>query len=120
MSELGSDQTKLAPIPQKKYFTIGEVANLCEVEAHVLRYWEQEFEQLEPVKRRGNRRYYQHNDLLIIRRIRALLHDRGFTIKGARQQIAGKGLETDDLTQYKQLISQLIVEIEDALRVSKL
>jgi DNA-binding transcriptional MerR regulator len=79
--------TELPPIPAKRYFTIGEVSELCAVKAHVLRYWEQEFTQLRPVKRRGNRRYYQHHEVLLIRRIRELLYDEGFTIHGARQRL---------------------------------
>ncbi len=77
----------LAPIPAKRYFTIGEVAQLCGVKPHVLRYWEQEFTQLRPMKRRGNRRYYQHHEVLMIRRIRDLLYDQGFTISGARNRL---------------------------------
>ena len=76
--------TSLPPIPAKRYFTIGEVSELCSVKPHVLRYWEQEFTQLRPVKRRGNRRYYQHHEVLLIRRIRGLLYEKGFTISGAR------------------------------------
>jgi DNA-binding transcriptional MerR regulator len=77
----------LPPIPAKRYFTIGEVADLCGVKPHVLRYWEQEFTQLRPMKRRGNRRYYQHQEVLMIRRIRDLLYDQGFTISGARNKL---------------------------------
>ena len=77
----------LPPIPAKRYFTIGEVAELCGVKTHVLRYWEQEFTQLRPVKRRGNRRYYQHHEVLMIRRIRELLYEQGFTISGARNKL---------------------------------
>ncbi|HET7597063.1 MAG TPA: MerR family transcriptional regulator [Burkholderiales bacterium] len=77
----------LPPIPAKRYFTIGEVSELCGVKPHVLRYWEQEFTQLKPVKRRGNRRYYQHHEVLLIRRIRELLYDQGFTINGARNRL---------------------------------
>ena len=77
----------LPPIPAKRYFTIGEVAQLCDVKPHVLRYWEQEFTQLRPMKRRGNRRYYQHHEVLMIRRIRDLLYDEGFTISGARNKL---------------------------------
>jgi DNA-binding transcriptional MerR regulator len=87
-------KTPLPPIPAKRYFTIGEVSDLCGVKPHVLRYWEQEFTQLKPVKRRGNRRYYQHHEVLLIRRIRELLYDQGFTISGARNQleeVAGEG-----------------------------
>ena len=78
---------QLPPIPAKRYFTIGEVSELCGVKPHVLRYWEQEFTQLRPVKRRGNRRYYQHHEVLLIRRIRELLYDQGFTISGARNRL---------------------------------
>jgi DNA-binding transcriptional MerR regulator len=81
------------PIPAKRYFTIGEVGELCGVKPHVLRYWEQEFVQLRPVKRRGNRRYYQHQEVLLIRRIRELLYDQGFTINGARNQLGRKKYE---------------------------
>jgi DNA-binding transcriptional MerR regulator len=77
----------LPPIPTKRYFTIGEVSDLCGVKPHVLRYWEQEFSQLKPVKRRGNRRYYQHHEVLLIRRIRELLYEEGFTINGARHRL---------------------------------
>ncbi len=77
----------LPPIPTKRYFTIGEVSDLCGVKPHVLRYWEQEFTQLKPVKRRGNRRYYQHHEVLLIRRIRELLYEEGFTINGARHRL---------------------------------
>ena len=77
----------LPPIPAKRYFTIGEVSELCAVKPHVLRYWEQEFTQLRPMKRRGNRRYYQHHEVLLIRKIRELLYDQGFTISGARNQL---------------------------------
>jgi DNA-binding transcriptional MerR regulator len=80
-------RTDLPPIPAKRYFTIGEVSELCGVKPHVLRYWEQEFTQLKPVKRRGNRRYYQHHEVLLIRRIRELLYEEGFTISGARNRL---------------------------------
>lgn len=79
----------LPPIPAKRYFTIGEVSDLCGVKPHVLRYWEQEFTQLKPVKRRGNRRYYQHHEVLLIRKIRELLYEQGFTISGARNRLDG-------------------------------
>jgi DNA-binding transcriptional MerR regulator len=87
-------QTKAAlpPIPAKRYFTIGEVSDLCAVKPHVLRYWEQEFTQLKPVKRRGNRRYYQHHEVLLIRRIRDLLYEQGFTINGARHRLEAEVL----------------------------
>lgn len=82
-----ADTVVLPPIPAKRYFTIGEVSDLCGVKPHVLRYWEQEFTQLKPVKRRGNRRYYQHHEVLLIRRIRELLYEQGFTISGARNKL---------------------------------
>lgn len=82
----------LPPIPAKRYFTIGEVSDLCGVKPHVLRYWEQEFTQLKPVKRRGNRRYYQHHEVLLIRRIRELLYEQGFTISGARNKLDNRGV----------------------------
>jgi DNA-binding transcriptional MerR regulator len=83
----------LPPIPAKRYFTIGEVSELCGVKPHVLRYWEQEFTQLKPVKRRGNRRYYQHHEVLLIRRIRELLYEQGFTISGARNKLDSRGAD---------------------------
>ena len=86
MESKGSNSS-LPPIPAKRYFTIGEVSELCGVKPHVLRYWEQEFTQLKPVKRRGNRRYYQHHEVLLIRRIRELLYEQGFTISGARNRL---------------------------------
>jgi len=86
--------SELPPIPAKRYFTIGEVSDLCGVKAHVLRYWEQEFNQLKPVKRSGNRRYYQHHEVLLIRRIRELLYEQGFTISGARNRL-GNHEESD-------------------------
>ena len=85
--EQNRKKTDLPPIPAKRYFTIGEVSELCGVKPHVLRYWEQEFTQLKPVKRRGNRRYYQHHEVLLIRRIRELLYEEGFTISGARNRL---------------------------------
>lgn len=86
-------KVQLPPIPAKRYFTIGEVSELCGVKPHVLRYWEQEFTQLKPVKRRGNRRYYQHHEVLLIRRIRELLYEQGFTISGARNRLDGQESE---------------------------
>jgi DNA-binding transcriptional MerR regulator len=88
--------TVLPPIPAKRYFTIGEVSELCGVKPHVLRYWEQEFTQLKPVKRRGNRRYYQHHEVLLIRRIRELLYEQGFTISGARNRLDGRGTPVEE------------------------
>ena len=113
-----SNNAELPTIPGKRYFTIGEVSDLCLVKPHVLRYWEQEFPQLKPVKRRGNRRYYQRQDVLMIRQIRALLYDQGFTIGGARQRLSGDEAK-DDTTQYRQLIKQMIAELEDVLHVLK-
>ncbi len=88
--------SELPPIPAKRYFTIGEVSELCGVKAHVLRYWEQEFTQLKPVKRGGNRRYYQHHEVLLIRRIRQLLYEEGFTISGARGRLGQLAEQPDD------------------------
>ena len=87
MENKANSRDSLPPIPAKRYFTIGEVSDLCGVKPHVLRYWEQEFTQLKPVKRRGNRRYYQHHEVLLIRRIRELLYEQGFTISGARNRL---------------------------------
>ena len=91
MNEIPVENMVLPPIPAKRYFTIGEVSDLCGVKPHVLRYWEQEFAQLKPVKRRGNRRYYQHHEVLLIRRIRELLYEHGFTINGARNKLSMQG-----------------------------
>jgi len=129
-----SHNAELPEIPAKRYFTIGEVSELCEVKPHVLRYWEQEFSQLKPVKRRGNRRYYQRQDVVLIRQIRTLLYEQGFTIGGARQQMAGgmppilvasapvaRAVETDAVAQMKgrdiksAMIKEMIEEIEEAL-----
>src|ERR1700747_309230 len=90
---------ELPAIPGKRYFTIGEVSDLCDVKPHVLRYWEQEFPQLKPVKRRGNRRYYQRTDVLVIRNIRSLLYEQGYTIAGARLQLLELKPEKDDLIE---------------------
>jgi DNA-binding transcriptional MerR regulator len=111
-----SNNDELPVIPGKRYFTIGEVSELCAVKPHVLRYWEQEFPQLKPVKRRGNRRYYQRQDVLTIRQIRALLYDQGFTIGGARLQMTGENAEQDQ-SQFGQLVSQMIAELEEVLVV---
>jgi DNA-binding transcriptional MerR regulator len=115
MLEPGNND-ELPPIPGKRYFTIGEVSDLCAVKPHVLRYWEQEFPQLKPVKCRGNRRYYQRQDVLIIRQIRALLYDDGFTIGGARQRLMGDQAKTD-VSQSQQIIKQLRVELEQVLKI---
>jgi len=115
-----SHNAELPVIPGKRYFTIGEVSELCAVKPHVLRYWEQEFPQLKPVKRRGNRRYYQRQDVLTIRQIRALLYDQGFTIGGARQQMSGEGMQSKvDSGQFKQMVNQMIGELEELLEVLK-
>jgi len=110
-----SQTSDLPPIPGKRYFTIGEVSRLCDVKPHVLRYWEQEFSQLKPVKRRGNRRYYQRQDVLTIRQIRSLLYDHGFTIGGARQRLSSDDAK-EDQTQFRLLVKQMIPELEDVLQ----
>ena len=115
MLEPGNND-ELPPIPGKRYFTIGEVSDLCAVKPHVLRYWEQEFPQLKPVKRRGNRRYYQRQDVLIIRQIRSLLYDDGFTIGGARQRLTGDDAKSD-VTQSQQIIKQMRTELEQVLKI---
>jgi DNA-binding transcriptional MerR regulator len=115
MLEPGNND-ELPPIPGKRYFTIGEVSDLCAVKPHVLRYWEQEFPQLKPVKRRGNRRYYQRQDVLIIRQIRSLLYDEGFTIGGARQRLTGDDAKSD-VTQSQQIIKQIRIELEQLLKI---
>ena len=115
MLEPGNND-ELPPIPGKRYFTIGEVSDLCAVKPHVLRYWEQEFPQLKPVKRRGNRRYYQRQDVLIIRQIRSLLYADGFTIGGARQRLTGDQAKTD-VSQSQQIIKQLRIELEQVLKI---
>jgi DNA-binding transcriptional MerR regulator len=116
-----SHNAELPEIPAKRYFTIGEVSELCEVKPHVLRYWEQEFSQLKPVKRRGNRRYYQRQDVILIRQIRTLLYEQGFTIGGARQQMAGGNVveiaegKNKVMPMQSQIIKEMIEEIEEAL-----
>lgn len=99
-------KTQLPPIPAKRYFTIGEVSDLCGVKPHVLRYWEQEFTQLKPVKRRGNRRYYQHHEVLLIRKIRELLYEQGFTISGARNRLDGAE-DKSERTETQQTSAQI-------------
>jgi DNA-binding transcriptional MerR regulator len=111
-----ANNDELPAIPGKRYFTIGEVSELCGVKPHVLRYWEQEFPQLKPVKRRGNRRYYQRQDVLVIRQIRALLYDQGFTIGGARQRLDGEEARVD-VTQSHQLARQLRIELEEVIKI---
>ena len=110
-----SNNDELPVIPGKRYFTIGEVSELCGVKPHVLRYWEQEFPQLKPVKRRGNRRYYQRQDVLVIRQIRGLLYEQGFTIGGARNRLEGEEAR-EDVTQTQQIVRQMRAELEDLLK----
>jgi DNA-binding transcriptional MerR regulator len=114
-----SHNNELPAIPGKRYFTIGEVSELCAVKPHVLRYWEQEFPQLKPVKRRGNRRYYQRDDVLTIRQIRALLYDEGYTIGGARQRMT----EEKDLglrpAEIQAVIRESIEDLEEVLELLK-
>lgn len=111
-----SNNNELPAIPGKRYFTIGEVSDLCAVKPHVLRYWEQEFPQLKPVKRRGNRRYYQRQDVLLIRQIRELLYEQGFTIGGARQQLDNDtGSDLDE--RRRQLIHEFRTELEALLQL---
>jgi DNA-binding transcriptional MerR regulator len=113
-----SSSSELPAIPGKRYFTIGEVSELCGVKPHVLRYWEQEFPQLKPLKRRGNRRYYQRQDVILIRQIRSLLYEHGFTIGGARQRLSGEEARVD-VNQSQQIIRQLRVELEEILNILK-
>jgi len=115
---------ELPPIPSKRYFTIGEVSELCAVKPHVLRYWEQEFPQLKPAKRRGNRRYYQHHDVIMIREIRGLLYGKGFTIGGARQQLSAQSEVKSEPVKVQpvandKLVSELCQELEDLLDALK-
>ena len=107
-------ENSLPPIPAKRYFTIGEVGDLCGVKPHVLRYWEQEFTQLRPMKRRGNRRYYQHHEVLMIRRIRDLLYDQGFTISGARNKMQ----ELLQLERDKSRNGEVLLEGVEVIEVS--
>jgi DNA-binding transcriptional MerR regulator len=117
MLDQGTDR-ELPPIPAKRYFTIGEVSELCGVKPHVLRYWEQEFEPLKPVKRRGNRRYYQRGDVIMIRQIRSLLYEQGYTIGGARQMLEGSEAK-EDVNRSQQIIRQVRLELEQVLQVLK-
>ena len=114
-----SNNSELPVIPSKRYFTIGEVSELCDVKPHVLRYWEQEFPTLKPVKRRGNRRYYQRHDVVLIRQIRSLLYEQGYTIGGARQKLAGNPSQEEEAvtnSNTKQVIRQTRVELEELLQ----
>ena len=105
----------LPPIPVKRYFTIGEVSDLCDVKPHVLRYWEQEFTQLRPMKRRGNRRYYQHHEVLMIRRIRDLLYDQGFTISGARNKLQEIVQTERDKRRHGEVMLEGVDDLGDAV-----
>jgi DNA-binding transcriptional MerR regulator len=107
-----SNNNELPAIPAKRYFTIGEVGELCGVKPHVLRYWEQEFSQLKPVKRRGNRRYYQRHDVVLIREIRGLLYEQGFTIGGARQRLETDN-KTETLDDKKLMIRDMLSDLEE-------
>ena len=108
MENKANSRDSLPPIPAKRYFTIGEVSDLCGVKPHVLRYWEQEFTQLKPVKRRGNRRYYQHHEVLLIRRIRELLYEQGFTISGARNRLEeGNGQALQRTSRNETTVAQI-------------
>ena len=113
-----SSNSELPPIPGKRYFTIGEVSDLCGVKPHVLRYWEQEFPHLNPVKRRGNRRYYQRQDVMLVRQIRGLLYDDGFTIGGARQKLSGTEMKSDN-SRSRQLVREVRKELEEVLTLIK-
>jgi DNA-binding transcriptional MerR regulator len=106
----------LPPIPAKRYFTIGEVSDLCAVKPHVLRYWEQEFTQLKPVKRRGNRRYYQHHEVLLIRRIRELLYQEGFTISGARNRLGESAIHEQESQVEVERQRAVIAELRDEVQ----
>ena len=113
------DSERLPAIPAKRYFTIGEVSELCGVKPHVLRYWEQEFTQLKPVKRRGNRRYYQHHEVLLIRRIRGLLYQEGFTISGARNRLGESAIQEQEskleADQYRAVVAEVRAELQALL-----
>ncbi len=118
-----NSQAPLPPIPNKRYFTIGEAGGLCDLKPHVLRYWEQEFSQLSPVKRRGNRRYYQQKDILIVRQIRQLLYNDGFTIEGARAKLSSASLsnavkETQPV-ETNGIVKKLIADLENILEKLK-
>ena len=111
-----SNNSELPTIPGKRYFTIGEVSDLCAVKPHVLRYWEQEFSQLTPLKRRGNRRYYQRQAVILIRQIRGLLYEQGFTIGGARQRLTSDDDKVDS-SQSQQIIKQMRMELDEVIDI---
>lgn len=108
-----SHSNELPPIPSKRYFSIGEVSELCDVKPHVLRYWEQEFAQLEPIKRRGNRRYYQREDVILVREIRNLLYLKGFTIVGARQKLNDQSTDETAVHFDRALIKEMLAELTE-------
>jgi DNA-binding transcriptional MerR regulator len=112
-------ESSLPSIPAKRYFTIGEVSELCGVKPHVLRYWEQEFTQLRPMKRRGNRRYYQHHEVLMIRRIRDLLYEQGFTISGARNKLQELVQQERDKKRAGEVMLQGLDDLEDNLSLDE-
>ena len=109
---MSREDSQLPTIPSKRYFTISEASNLCDVEAHVLRYWEQEFSQLSPIKRRGNRRYYQRHDVMLIRHIKELLYNNGYTIKGAKQKLSN---EASDQETKSSSVSAIRSELESII-----
>src|SRR5438105_10715353 len=111
-----AENHELPPIPGKRYFTIGEVSDLCAVKPHVLRYWEQEFPQLKPIKRRGNRRYYQIQDVLLVRQIRMLLYEQGFTIEGARGQLSQAPEAVSQSVKSNAMVKKVISELEILLQ----
>jgi DNA-binding transcriptional MerR regulator len=111
---------ELPIIPDKRYFTIGEVSDLCQLQPHVLRYWEQEFPQLKPAKRRGNRRFYQYEDVLVIRKIRKLLYENGFTIEGARAQLSDNSAEITKSVQKDAVMKKMIADLENILQNLKI
>ena len=115
MLDPGSNR-ELPPIPAKRYFTIGEVSELCDVKPHVLRYWDTEFPSLKPVKRRGNRRYYQRHDVLMVRQIRGLLYEQGYTIGGARLRLEGDDARQES-TLSSQIVRQVRMELEEVLQL---
>jgi DNA-binding transcriptional MerR regulator len=110
----------LPSIPDKRYFTIGEAGDLCRIKPHVLRYWEQEFSQLRPAKRRGNRRYYQYKDILIVRQIRKLLYEDGFTIEGARGQLSENVTEVTKSVAIDTTVKKIIIELENIVELLKI
>jgi len=114
-----TNDNELPVIPDKRYFTIGEVSELCAVKPHVLRYWEQEFPQLRPAKRRGNRRYYQRQEVVLVRQIRSLLYENGFTIGGAKQRLIDSNGDEENGQQNQQIFKDLRMELEEILEILK-